>query len=289
MVQQRRVTIVVDSSFCIPAELLQSHRIIVVPQELIVGDKTFRDGVDMRPGEFYEILKKNQTAMSTNAPRPPAFLDAFKEAAAAGAQSILCLTIASTFSSTYNSARVGAEMAAAALPRTPVRVLDTRAAAGAAGFVAMAAAKAAAEGQGLDAVADCAARMIPRVNLLALLDSLVYLGKSGRVPRIAAWASSILDIKPMAELKDGEAHLVERPRTRVKAIQRLVEVMKDRVGGDPVHVNVMHANCLQDADALRKRVCDEFRCAEVLLTEFTPVMGAHTGPGLLGLAFYKEE
>ncbi len=287
MVQQRPVAIVVDSSFCIPAELLQKYGIIVVPQELVVGDRTYRDGVDMHPSQFYEILKRNQTTMSTNAPRPPAFFDAFKQAAGQ-AGGILCLTISSRFSSTYNSARVGAEMATAALPRTPVRVMDTRAAAGAAGFVALAAARAVASGKDLDAVAECAAQMVPRVNLLALLDTLAYLSRSGRVPRIAAWAGSILDIKPMAELKDGEAHLVEKPRSRAKAVQRLVEVMRDRVDGAPAHVNVMHANCLPDAEELRKQVERDFRCTELLLTEFSPVMGAHTGPGLLGLAFYKD-
>ena len=253
-----------------------------------MGDRSYRDGVDMEPSQFYTILQKNQTLMSTNAPKPVAFYNAFKEASTQ-AQGILCLTLAATFSSTYNSARVGAEMASSGLPGVPVRVIDTRAAAGAAGFVALEAVRAAWDGKDLDAVAQRAQEMAPKVNLLAFLDTLYYLGRSGRVPKIAVWAGSILGVKPLAELHDGEARLVERPRSRAKATHRLVDIMKDRVGDRPVHVNVMHANSLPDAEALRQQIASQFNCAELLLSEFTPVMGAHIGPGLLGLAFYKED
>lgn len=287
MVQQCRVAVVVDSSFCIPRELQQRYGILVVPQELIVGDRNFRDGVDMEPSEFYAILQRNQVQPSTSAPKPVAFFDAFKKASSQ-ASSILCLTLASTFSSTYNSARVGAEMAATGLPGVPIRVIDTRAAAGAAGFIALEAARAAAQGHDLDTVAQRAQEMMPRVNLLAFLDTLYYLGRSGHVPKLAVWAGSVLGVKPLAELKDGDAHLVERPRSRAKATQRLVEIMRERVGSNPVHVNVMHANCFADAEALRQQIVGEFRCAEIFISEFTPVMGAHIGPGLLGLAFYKD-
>jgi len=288
LVQQHSVAVVVDSSFCVPKELLQRYAIRVVPQELVVGDRTYRDGVDMEPSQFYAILQRNQTLMSTNAPKPVAFYDAFKQAAAE-ARSILCLTLAATFSSTYNSARVGAEMASSGLPNVPVRVMDTRAAAGAAGFVAIEAARAASEGKDLDAVAQRAQEMVPKVNLLAFLDTLYYLGRSGRVPKIAVWAGSLLGVKPLAELHNGEARLVERPRSRAKATRRMVDIMRDRVGARPVHVNVMHANSLSDAEALRQQIAGQFNCTELLLSEFTPVMGAHIGPGLLGLAFYKED
>jgi fatty acid-binding protein DegV len=95
-------------------------------------------------------------------------------------------------------------------------------------------------------------------------------------------------MKPIAELKMGEAHLLEKPRTRGRAVERMLAIVKERVSTQPVHVNVMHTDALEDAKALQRRVDSEFNCVENYVSEFTPVMGAHLGPGLLGIAFYTE-
>lgn len=288
MVRDRsKVAIVIDSSTCLPPEFLQRYDISVVPHVLIIDGQAYRDGVDLGPSEFYRLLQKNQSVPSTAAPKPIDFLNAFTTMSRQS-ESILCLTLADTFSSTYNSARVAREMAASSLPDVPIRVVDTRAAAGAAGLVVLEAARRAQEGADLTRVTQRVEELIPKVNLIALLDTLFYLARGGRVPKVAAWAGSLLGMKPIAELKLGEAHLLEKPRSRAKAVARLVAIMEERVSGRPVHVNVMHTAALQDAEALQRKVAQEFNCVENFVTEFTPVMGAHLGPGLLGLAFYAE-
>ena len=109
------------------------------------------------------------------------------------------------------------------------------------------------------------------------------------MPRVAAWAGSMLGFKPLCELRLGDARLLDRPRSRRKATNRMVAVMKSRVGEKPVHVNVMHAHAAEDAAMLVERIDREFDCRELFMSEFTPVMGAHLGPGLMGIAFYADQ
>ena len=291
MVLQHDVAVVVDSSSCLPEDLLRKWNITVVPHELIIGQRSLRDGVDIQPSEFYRLLSEdNSTKFTTAAPQPRQFLDAFV-AASQHASNVLCLTLSSQFSATYRSACAAVAMSNGALPENPeggprVKVIDSRAAAGGSGLIALAAARWASQGYTLDQVVARVERLAPKVNLLAYLDTLRYLSRSGRVHKIAAWAGTMLSIKPLTELKLGEARMLERPRSRAKAKERLLAIMRQRVGDKPVVVNVMEADVLEEAQALSQRIQSQFNCRELILSQFTPVMGLHTGPGLLGVAFY---
>lgn len=259
----------------------------VVPHELIIDGKAYCDGVDIHPNQFYQLLKEGGREPTTSAPKPATFLDIFYRAAQS-AESILCLTLSARFSSANDSAQLAAQMAREHLPGKEIRVLDSGTAAGAEGFIALEAARCAMQGGGLEQVTARAEQMIPKVHLLAFLDTLHYLGKSGRIPKVAAWAGSLIGLKPLMELKMGEARLIEKPRSRARAMERLLSAARERVNGAPAHVNVMHANAPGDAAQLKDRVEAALDCCELFISEFTPVMGAHTGPGLLGLAFYSD-
>ena len=287
MVSKRRVAVVVDSSSCLPPWLLEKWQIHVVPHELIIEDRSFQDGIDIEPGEFYQLLEKNHRIPTTSSPKPGKFLEAFRSASAA-AESVACITVSAKFSATRDSACIAARMAESELPGTRIQVVDSQAAAGGEGLIALEAAREAQRGSELEQVVARVEDLIPRVNLLAFLDTLYYLRRSGRVPRVAAWAGSLLGIKPLTELKLGEARILEKPRSRARAIDRMVSVMRDRVEDRPVHVNVMQAHAGVDAETLRQQIDSEFNCRELFISEFTPVMGAHLGPGLLGLAFYND-
>jgi DegV family protein with EDD domain len=128
-----------------------------------------------------------------------------------------------------------------------------------------------------------------RVNLMATLDTLQYLAKSGRVPQAAAMVNHILNIKPIFSLNHADAHTVGLPRTMKSAINRMLKMMKPLAKkGRPLHVAVMHADALEQAEAFKNKINAQFECREIFVTEFTPVMGVHTGPGLIGVAFYGE-
>ena len=224
---------------------------------------------------------------TTSAPNPSAFLDAFKQAGADTGE-VLCLTVASRFSTTYNSARLAIESAAKEIPDLRVELLDTSLAAAAEALVALEASRCARSGASLEEVKARAEEVSSRVSLLAVLDTLYYLWKGGRVPIVGHWITSVLQIKPMLELSQKGVRMIERPRRRERATRRLLEIMRRRVGDRKVHCIVAHAHCLEEAQGLLDKVSSEFQCKETLMTEFSPVLGTHTGPGLLGVAFWPE-
>ena len=289
MVQRHDVAVVVDSSCCLPPELLRQWNITVVPHQLVIGDRSFRDGIDIRPDEFYRLLARDDNpVLSTAAPQPGHFLEGFV-AAGELAPNVLCLTLPTEFSAAYRSACGAAESADGSLADTKVQVLDSRAAAGGSGLIALAAARWAAAGLGLDDIVARVEQLTPRVGLLAFLDTVRYLRRSGRVRALDAWAGALFSIKPLTELRQGEARMLEKPRGRANAARRLLAVMRQRVAGQPVVVNVMEANAPQDAQELCRQIQAEFDCRELINSQFTPVMGLHTGPGLLGVAFYVDD
>jgi len=132
--------------------------------------------------------------------------------------------------------------------------------------------------------------MMGRVNFLAVLDTLFYLARTGRIGRAAAWAGSLLDVKPIVEHSPsiGETTPLAHPRTRPKAIKHMLETMAHRVGDARVHAIVHHADELEEAEKLKAEIGSRFSCVELHLTEFTPVMGVHAGPGLLAISFYAD-
>ena len=287
MVPQRKIAVVVDSSSCLPNDHLKKWIIHTVPHRLILNDQTYLDGIDISPASFYKIMEKDGVTPTTAAPPPTAFLDVFREARSV-ADDLVCITVASNLSSAYDSAQAAAEMASAE-PGGKILVIDSRAAAGAHGLIALEAAHLANRGESLSYIADAVKNLIPKVTLLAYVETLHYLKKGGRVPKVAAWAGSILGIRPIAELSLGEAKVIGKLRSRPTGIRKLADLARSRVGGQAVHMNVMHANAAQDAEVLCELLSKELTCRNIIISEFTPVMGAHLGPGVVGLAFFPDE
>jgi len=284
-----KVAIVTDTTACISREQAEKYGIGMVPVELIFEDKAYRYGIDISPSEFYALLKQAKKLPTTSASSPGPYLEAYGKASHR-ATSILCITESSKFSVMFDSAKVAKEMANTTLPNVVIDVLECATAAAGQGFVALAAAKAAASGMSLAGVNEAARSMMERVNLFATLDTLHYLVRGGRVPQAAALVNSVLKIKPVFTVNGGEAHTVALPRTMEGALKRILKIMEQKVvKGQPFHVAVMHADALDRAVALKDQVASQFDCTELFITEFTPVMGVHTGPGVIGVAFYSGE
>ena len=284
-----KVAIVTDTTACIPREQVEEYGIEVVPIEFIFGDKVYRDGIDMTPAEFYTRLRQAEKLPTTSGSSPSPFLEAYRKASQR-ADSILCITLAANLSGMFNAAQLARTMAKDALPNVVIEIIDCRTAAAAQGLIVLAAAKAAAQGKNLTEVIEIARSVMQRVNLFASLDTLYYLVKGGRVPKAAALASSLLKIKPVFTINSGDAKPVTNPRTTQGAIKRIIKIMGKKVAkGQPLHVAVVHADALSEAETLANLISAQFDCAELFLTEFTPVMGVHTGPGLIGVAFYSGD
>jgi len=284
-----KVAIVTDSTACVPREQVEKYRIEVVPVVFVFGDKSYQDGIDISPTEFYARLRRAKKLPTTSGSLPAPYLEAYHKASQI-ASSILCITLPSKLSGMFNSAQLAMEMAKEALPNVTIEVLDCGTAAAAQGLVVLAAARAAAAGKSLTEVVEVAKSVMQRVNLLATLDTLKYLVKGGRVPKAAALAGSLLQIKPIFTINNGDAHPVTNARTNPGATKRMLQIMEQKIAnGQPLHVAVMHADALDRAKELMSEISSRFDCAELFITEFTPVMGVHTGPGVIGVAFYSGE
>jgi len=283
-----RVAVITDSVSCLPGDLVDKYAVKVVPVSVVINGRAYRDGIDITPREVYQLVATSKNLPGTTSPSPGDFLEAYRELSNR-VNGIICITICSDISMMYDSAMQAKRMAEEEMPHVAISVLDSRTAGGAQGFVALEAARAAVSGKDLAQVTRAAERMISRVSMIAVLDTLRYLAKAGRIPRVAAWAGSMLKIKPILTFSPEGIGLLERARTKPRAVQRLLEIMEERTVGKPVHVNLMHANVLDDAEALKERIESQFDCAELFITDFAPTMGVQAGPGVLALAFYSEE
>jgi DegV family protein with EDD domain len=278
-----KVVVVTDSSANVPLELARQLDIRVVPQLLALNGRSLHDGVDITPGELYRQLRTSKSQPTTSAPSVGDFLHVYASAVQ-GASGVVSIHLSPRLSVTYTVAVTASQL----VDGTSIRVINCHTAAMAQGFVVLEAARMAAQGADLDAVVARAEEIAPRVNLLAMIDNLEYLRRGGRIGGAASLLGTVLQIKPVVYLADGHVEVFAKPRTRAKAVRVMIEEMAKQADNHPVHVAIMHADALEEAEAMRQQVAARFQCVELYVTEFTPVMGAHAGPGLLGLVFYVE-
>jgi DegV family protein with EDD domain len=283
-----KVAIVTDSLGCLTGELVEQYRIRIVPANVYFGDRVYKDWVDITPTEAYELFLKNPEGWTTSPAPPEEWLETYRELSKQ-TDSILCITVSSKLSAMYNIARQAKEQVEAEIPETAIEVLDSGMAVTAQGLVTLAAARAAEEGKNLAEVVKAAEEMRDRVNFIFVLDTVRYIYRTGRIPKIAARAGSLLNIKPLLTTSSGVVRFMGAVRSKERGIEKMLNIMRDKVGQAPVHVAVTHAYALDEAQRLRERVSAEFNCAELWISEFSPLLGYATGTGTLGLAFYKED
>lgn len=279
------VAIVTDSSACLPADLVERYNITIVPLAFLFGGDVFHDG-DLPASEFYERLRDTRRPLTTAAPAPGEYLEAFRRVRDSGATTVLCLTLSSRYSGAHSSAIKAAEYAGDELPGLPVRVIDTGGIAMAHGFAVLAAARAAAARASAEEAAVAAERAASDSNLAGLLDTTRYLARSGRVPWVLHWVASLLHIKPVIAAAGGRIGAVGRVRTTERGIERMVSYVADRIRpGALLRIAIMHADAEERAQELAQRLRVRLAPQEILITEFTSAMVVHTGPGFIGIAW----
>lgn len=284
----RKVAIVTDSIACLTTELVQRYQIGIVPIMLLVQGKVYRDLVDMTPSQAYQLFLQDPDSFNTSPASPGHYLEAYREASKQ-AKNILCVTLSSKLSTGYDMAGVAKEQAQAEFPQIAIEVLDSQNVTAAEGFVALAGARAAAEGQELAEVVKASEAVRDKVSFIILLDTIRHVYRTGRIPKVASQVGSMLNIRPILTTSAGLVRFKGIVRNREQGINRILQVMREKVGQSPVHVAVMHAYAPEEAVRLKERVSAEFNCAELWITEFSPVMGYATGTGTIGFAFYAED
>lgn len=275
-----RVAVVTDSAANLPRDIASEHDIAVVPMILKFGERLLLDGVDFPEGGFYKALAEQRVPVSTSGPSIGDLRDTFVRALD-GADAVVCVTVASFVSATYDSA-----VAAAREVGDRVAVVDSKSASLGEGFVALEAARLARTGATMEEVVARAEEIVTRTELIATIDTFEFLRRSGRVSSVLAYAATTLNIKPVFAFRGGQLEQLGRPRTRQRALARVADAVREAAQTGPLHLGICHADCAEEAERLRATLTAEIDTVEVIVSEFTPLMGAHTGPGVLGAAYW---
>ncbi|MFI1400189.1 DegV family protein [Streptomyces sp. NPDC020681] len=273
----RHVAIVTDSTAYLPPPTMERHGIVAVPLTVVLGDQALEEGTEISARSLALALQKRRP-VTTSRPSPEVFAETYRASAAAGATGIVSLHLSSEFSGTYDAAVLAAKDAP-----VPVRVVDTGMVAMALGFCALAAAEAAEGGGTLDEAVAAAEKRAAGTSAFFYVDTLDYLRRGGRIGAAQALLGSALAVKPLLQLDGGRIELLEKVRTASKAIARLEEIVVERAGTSGVDIAVHHLAAPERAAALAERLRERVPgLADLHVSEVGAVIGAHTGPGLLG-------
>ena len=286
--ENQKVAIVSDSATGLPENIFRAEGINVAHMTLAINGRSFHNR-SIGLSDFYSSLVGGKSNITTSAPSPDEWLGTFS-AASKTAKEILCLTVSERISGSLNSANTAAQIASDTIPNITVCVVDSGTAAGAQALIVLELARMARSGASLDQLLSKSSELIEKVRLLAVLDTLTYLRKSGRINSQVFWAGNLLNVKPLVEFNRGGVRSIARSFSRRGSVKRLSKLVVDRAGsgGGGIHLNVMHAYCEEEAKEIKSNIDATLDPVESFLTEFPPFMVAHTGPGLLGIAYYSE-
>ena len=280
-----KIAIVTDSSAYLHKAFVDHHNIRVVPLKIHWDGVDFEDGIDITPTEFYNRLAKSSTIPTTSQPPIDEFLQIYEELAA-DHDGIIVPLISSGISGTVSSAKT----AASKFSKVPVEVIDTLSTAAGLALVDIAVAQAVTEGKDLAAVKQLAKGIVDRLEMYFVVDTLKYLHKGGRIGGASRYFGTALSIKPILYLDhQGKIDSLDRVRTKTKAIEKLIELAVGKAAGKPAHVGIMHANALDEAKQIQSHLSVQIECKQAEIYPFSPVIGAHVGPGTVGIGIYPAE
>ena len=279
------VRIVTDSASDLPSDLARRWNITVVPCYVIMGDQPYRDGVDISPDEFYRSLVANSQLPTTAQPSVADFHAVYQELLGQG-HDVVSIHISGKLSGTLNSA----EQARASLGEDAagrIEIIDSQLASIPLGLVALSAGQQAESAESHKRVAEQVRRDLPLTHCYFLLDTLTYLQRGGRIGRAQAFLGSVLNVKPILTIQDGEAHPVERVRNRQRALRRLVELTQQLA---PIkELAVIYSTEPDEAEALKSRLSALLPSDNIVVARFGPTLGTYIGPGGLGVALVRAD
>ena len=277
------IRIVTDSTCDVPLDIAEKLAIKVVPVFINIGDQSYLDGVDLSRREFFVNLPDYDSFPTTAAPASGTFTAIYQELVEEGATEILSLHIAANLSNTFNAARLGAEDVQGAT----VTLWDTKQITMGSGLQIMAAAEAAAAGSSMAEILTMLEEKRSKTRIYAVLNTLEFLRRSGRVSWTQFGLGTLLRIKPVIEVHASDVIMKERVRTSKRAARRLIELVESQ---QPLErIAVLHANNLEAAQRLQEQIAHLFPPdQDVIFMEITPAIGSHIGPGAVGFAFISK-
>jgi DegV family protein with EDD domain len=270
--ESRKVQVITDSTSDLPLTMRQEFGVEVVPLNISFGNTNYRDGIDLPPETFYTMLQESAELPKTSQPPVTAFEEAFRSALAQE-RDVVCITISSELSGTFNAARLAAE----AVDTERITVVDSRSATMQLGWIVVAAARKANEGGSREDVAAEARDAIGRVGLFAVLRTLDYVYKGGRIGKATQMVGSALAIKPIVSFVDGVLVPLERVRTWKKAVTRVTDLVRPT----PSDILVLHSGNLEDATTAANTLQQRYPSASIGIDYAGATIGTYAGPGAI--------
>ena len=277
------VKIVTDSTADLPAELINELGITVVPLYVRFGETVYRDRVEISEDEFYKRLLRDPIHPTTTQPTPQDFAEVYRKLSSK-ADGIISIHISEKLSGTCNSASQGKNLVENGCP---IEVVNSKTTSMALGLIAMAAATMAATGKSLQQIAEDIRQIVSSVQLFALFDTLKYLAKGGRIGKAKSLLGSVLSVKPMLTIKDGEFLPVSQFRSRPKGIEKLFNYAKD--SDNMEEMAIIHSTTPDEAQSLADRINSTLHPKQVRIARLGPALGVHGGPGVLAVAFRRKD
>ncbi|HWO94252.1 MAG TPA: DegV family protein [Dehalococcoidia bacterium] len=293
MTTTERIGIITDSVAVLPQHIRDELHIHVIPLNLEIDGRSYKDGIDLEPDDFYTLMRSSDRPPTTSQPSIGDFLEIYARASE-GVDRTVYFALSSRLSRTCETARLAARQFEEETGRH-VDVFDCLTAASSQGLIVSEAARVARAGRGYEAMLRRAQELRPKVVMYAVVETLEYLVRGGRVPRVAGWVGEALHVRPMIKLKDGLVSRAGFARSMKHGFQRMgshvqreIDAVRAAFGQAELRVAVMHADNRAGGEAFLHVVNQRFGPTESYLTAMTPVMGAHTGPGLVGLGYFVE-
>lgn len=279
-----KVAIVTDSSPFIPADIIAEHQINVIPLIVIWGEENFYDGVDITPKQFYKRLETAKVMPSTSQPSVADFEVMFRKLHQQG-YDILALLISEDLSGTISSATQAKKL----LPEANIEIVNSRSIAMALGFQVLTVARAANQGASLAECKRLAESGIDKSGVVFVVDTLEFLHRGGRIGGAKRFVGTLLNVKPVLAVEDGKVVSLDSVRTNKKALAAIIDLIEERTKGKKnIRLATLHANNLATAKAVLDEAAERIPCVETVLSELSPVVGTHAGPGAVGLAYYYD-
>ncbi len=282
-----KVSVVTDSVASLPVELFEKLDIRWVPYYIHRGKEVLRDLVTIKRDAFYEWLTNAEEVPKTANPSPGDYAETYAQLAMEGVRDIISIHITSKGSGAYQAALDAKEVVLSRFPDLNIEIIDSLNVSMCQGWMVIEAARAALQGASLDSIVARVREMIPVTRMMQTADTLKYLAMGGRIGKAGHLIGSLLRIKPIISMEDGEIVALGLARTRQRVYQTMVKKLEQVVGyGGKIKIAYVHAAALEDVEKLRALVEERLQSVETLVTELSPALGVHTGPGTVGFCYY---
>jgi DegV family protein with EDD domain len=283
------VRVMADTTACIPPVLAEKYNITIVPAaDYVINGRKYIENVDISIKEAYEYIRQDSVKFLTSAVTPGRILEAYEELSRE-THDILFITISSKLSAVDKSGATAAKLLKEKSPDINIKIIDSKSVAGGAGLAVLAAARAAARGMSLEEVNAVALEYMKQTKCLMTMDTLRYIYRIGRMSKLSARFVSMLNIRPINQLtEDGTVEMIERARSREAVTKRVVELVREKMPDSNLTFMISHGDAPDMADKLTGILKQNFKVQDVIISDYSPIMGYGGGPGAMCIAFHPE-